>query len=103
MRICNRGVSVLHGRATSAPVPSDPHITKLGSDDFWSRVSGIPDFRARLLQATTILATVVSGRAAAEVARITAEATAIYGDAQGSLPLDALANPPRGRRRAPLL
>jgi hypothetical protein len=90
-------IAVLDGRAASAPVRSDPHITKLGSDDFWSRVSGIPDFRARLLQATTILATLVSGRAAADVARITAEATAIYGDAQGNLRLDVLANPPRGR------
>lgn len=90
-------VAVLHGRAASAPLSADPHITKLGSDDFWSRISGIHDFRERLLRATTVLATLVSGRAAPEVARITAEAAAIFGDASGNLRLDVLANPPRGR------
>lgn len=90
-------IAVMHGRAASAPLSTDPHITKLGSDDFWSRISGIDDFRERLLKATIILATLVSGRATPEVARIQAEAAAIYGDANGNLRLDVLANPPRGR------
>jgi hypothetical protein len=51
-----------------------------------------------LLKASTILASLVTGRAATEVARIKVEATAIFGDAQGNLRLDVLANPPAGRR-----
>jgi hypothetical protein len=43
----------------------------------------------------------VKRRAAGEVARIKAEAMRIYGDSDGGLKLDALANPPalrKGRR-----
>jgi hypothetical protein len=50
-----------------------------------------------LLEASTVLASLVTGRASTEVVRIKSEATAIFGDAQGNLRLDVLANPPRGR------
>lgn len=96
-------VAVLHGRSQSAPLGADPSITKLGSDAFWEKITGIPDFRERLLTVSTLLASLVTGRAAAEVARITAEATAIFGDADGNLRLDVLANPPRGGRRTRIL
>jgi hypothetical protein len=97
-RIVELYVAVLHGRRKSAPLGADPSITKLASDAFWEKVSGIPDFRQRLLKASTILASLVTGRASTEVARIKAEATAIFGDAQGNLRLGVLANPPAGRR-----
>jgi Type II restriction endonuclease EcoO109I len=96
-RIVELYVAVLHGRPKTAALRKDPSITKLASDDFWLKVSGIPDFRQRLLEASMILASLVQGRALAEVARIKAEAAAIFGDAQGILKLDVLANPPTGR------
>jgi type II restriction endonuclease EcoO109I-like protein len=99
-RIVEQYVAVLHGRSKSAPLAADPNITKLASDAFWEKVSGITDFRERLLRASTLLASLVAGRASTEVARIMAEATAIFGDAQGNLRLDVLANPPRGRARS---
>jgi hypothetical protein len=90
-------VAVLHGLSRSAVVRSNPDITKLGSDDFWGKISGIPDFRARLLTASTFLASLITGRVAEEVARIGAEAAAVFGDAEGNLRLDILANPPAAR------
>jgi Type II restriction endonuclease EcoO109I len=90
-------VAVLHGLSRSGVVRGHPDITKLGSDDFWEKISGIPDFRARLLKASTFLASLVTGRVAAEVDRIAAEAAAIYGDADGNFRLDVLANPPSAR------
>ena len=42
----------------------------LASDEFWHRISGIADFRARLLRASTILSWLVKSRAADEVERI---------------------------------
>jgi hypothetical protein len=97
-RIVEQYVAVLHGRGKSAALTADPSITKLASDAFWEKVSGIPDFRPRLLKASTILASLVAGRASTEVARIKAEAAEIFGDAQGNLRLDVLADPPVGRR-----
>lgn len=91
-------IAVLHGRSTTAPLKADPNITTLASDEFWRKISGIPDFRPRMLMASTHLASLITGRAAAEVARITAEALASFGDLDGNLRLDVLANPPRGRR-----
>jgi hypothetical protein len=91
-------VAVLHGRRQSAPLRADPSITKLGSDAFWEKITGIPDFRERLLTVSAELASLVIGRASAEVARITEEALAIFGDEHGNLRLDVLANPPRGHR-----
>ncbi len=96
-RIVEQYVAVLHGRSKSAPLTTDPSIIKLASDDFWVKVSGIPDFRERLLKVSTVLATLVEGRALGEVARIKAEANAVFGDAHGNLRLDVLANPPTGR------
>jgi hypothetical protein len=91
-------IAVLHGRSATLALSADPNITTLASDAFWEKVSGIPDFRERLLTASKLLASLVTGRASAEVTRIQAEARAIFGDAQGKLRLDVLANPPRGRR-----
>lgn len=87
-------VAVLSGRRISTPMRSDPSIMHVGSDDFWTRVSGISDFRARLLRATTLLSELVRGRAQSEVERIHAEAQAAFGDAQGNLDLGKLADPP---------
>jgi hypothetical protein len=96
-------IAVLHGRSATNQLKAHPNITILGSDAFWEKVSAIPDFRERLLTTSTVLASLVEGRASAEVARITAEARQIFGDMQGRLRLNVLANPPRGRgaRSAP--
>jgi hypothetical protein len=97
-RVVEQYVAVLHGRKKTAALTADPSITKLASDDFWEKVSGIADFRARLLKASTTLSSLVTGRAATEVARIKVEAATIFGDERGNLRLDVLANPPSGRR-----
>ena len=97
-RIVELYVAVLHGRNQTTQLRADPGITKLASDAFWEKVSGIPDFRRRLLQVSTALAELVTGRSSAEVARIKAEAATIFGDTQGNLRLDVLSDPPAGRR-----
>ena len=84
-------VAVLGGRSTTRAMRSEPDITVLSSDDFWTRVSGIPDFRARLLRAMTILSWLVKRRSADEIERIKAEAVELFGDAEGNLDLEALA------------
>ena len=91
-------VAVLSGRRKSTPMPADPSIMHVGSDDFWERVSGVPDFRARLLRATTHLSELLRGRAQSEVDRIHAEAEAAFGDGRGNLDLDKLAYPPSAKR-----
>jgi hypothetical protein len=91
-------VAVLSGRRTSTPMRSDPSIMHVGSDDFWERVSGVPDFRARLLRATTHLSELLRGRAQSEVDRIHAEAEAAFGDGRGNLDLVKLAYPPPARK-----
>ena len=63
----------------------------LASDEFWHRVSGIPDFRIRLLRASTILGWLIKSRAADEIERIKDEARQLFGDADGRLDLDAVA------------
>jgi hypothetical protein len=45
-------IAVLAGRAKTGPLRDNGDITVVGSDEFWQRVGGIPDFRARLLRAT---------------------------------------------------
>lgn len=70
----------------------------LSSDDFWSHISGVVDFRERLLHATQILASLMHERSSTEVERIRCEAIALYDDGAGRLKIDALANPPRRRR-----
>jgi hypothetical protein len=77
---------------------SDPDIVVLSSDDFWAGISGIPDFRARLLRASTILSWLLKRRSLDEVARIKAEAVALFSDSDGHLDLEALANAPRSAR-----
>jgi Type II restriction endonuclease EcoO109I len=42
-------IAVLSGRLTTTPLRGDPNILVLASDEFWERVSGIADFRARLI------------------------------------------------------
>ena len=49
-RIVEQYVAVLHGRSQSAVLKTEPSITKLASDAFWEKVSGIPDFRQRLAE-----------------------------------------------------
>jgi hypothetical protein len=89
-------IAVLSGRPKSAPLKADANITVLGSDAFWEKVSGVSDFRARLIHCTTILSALVKGRLGDEVARIKAEAASLFGDADGNLDLDSLATPPTG-------
>ena len=60
--------------------------------------TGIPDFRSRLLRATTILAWLVKRRSEDETERIKREAAELFGDAEGKLDLEALANAPRTAR-----
>ena len=91
-------IAVLSGQAKTAPMRSASDITVLSSDDFWERVSGIPDFRSRLLRASTILAWLVKRRSEDESARIKAEAVQLFGDAEGRLDLEALTNAPRTAR-----
>jgi hypothetical protein len=94
-------IAVLSGKNTTTPLRADRNLV-LGSDDFWGKITGIPDFRARLCHITNILSVLITGRAATEVARITAEAKQLFDDGQGGLNLDALANPPKlPRRRRP--
>jgi hypothetical protein len=91
-------VAVLSGRATTAPMRNNPDITVLSSDDFWERVSGIADFRARLLRTSTILAWLIKRRSQDEMGRIKAEAVALFGDAEGLLDLEKIAGAPRTAR-----
>jgi hypothetical protein len=91
-------VAVLAGRSKSTPMRSDPSIMHVGSDDFWERVSGVPDFRARLLRATTHLSELLRGRAQSEVDRIHSEAQSAFGDDDGNLDVAKLADPPPATR-----
>jgi hypothetical protein len=97
-RFVEMNVAVLGGRAKTRPMPSDPDITLVGSDQFWERITGVPDFRSRLLKASVILSPLVKKRAADEIARIKDEARALFGDRDGGLNLDAVARPPEVRR-----
>ncbi len=93
-------IAVLSGRRASRALESDPNILVLASDEFWERVSGVADFRARLIRTTAFLSGLITARAASEVARIREDAHEIFGDGQGNLDLAKLADPPpRPRRR----
>ncbi len=93
-------IAVLSGRRASRALESDPNVLVLASDEFWERVSGVADFRARLIRTTAILSGLITARAASEVARIREDAHETFGDAQGNLDLAKLADPPpRPRRR----
>jgi hypothetical protein len=97
-RFVELNVAVLGGRAKTRPMPSEPDITLVGSDEFWERITGSPDFRARLLKVSVILAPLVKRRASDQVARIKDEARAVFGDSDGGLNLDAVVNPPKATR-----
>jgi hypothetical protein len=84
-------IAILAGQAKTRELPSEPGVTVLASDEFWHRITGIPDFRARLLRASTILSWLVKSRSADEVARIKEEARSLFGDADGRLDLEAVA------------
>lgn len=88
-------IAVLSGRDRTSALRADPNVTVLASDEFWHKVSGVPDFRARLIRATSILSTLIKGRVVGEVARIRDEAAELFGDSEGNLRLDRLANPPK--------
>jgi hypothetical protein len=88
-------IAVLSGKNTSTPLRADPNITVLASDEFWEKVSGVEDFRARLIRSTTILSALITGRVADEVVRIKGEAMDLFGDHAGNLDLGRLATPPR--------
>jgi hypothetical protein len=94
-------IAILGGRAKTGLMRSEPDITMLSSDDFWALISGIPDFRARLLRASTILSWLVKRRSAEESERIKAEAVKLFGDAEGRLDLEALACTPCTRDTVP--
>lgn len=98
-RTVEMNIAVLTGRTTTGFVRAEPDVAVLGSDDFWERLTGIADFSARLLKASVILSSLMKARAADDVERITEEATVLYGDSDGGLNLDALANPPRLSRQ----
>jgi hypothetical protein len=91
-------IAVLGGRPRTGVLREHSDVTVLSSDDFWERVSGIADFRARLVRATTILSWLVKKRSKSEVERITFEAVELFGDQDGKLDLEALANAPRTAR-----
>jgi hypothetical protein len=91
-------IAVLGGRAKTGPMRSEPDITMVSSDDFWVRVSGIPDFRARLVRCTIVLSWLVKRRSADQTARIKGEAVELFGDAEGRLDVELLANAPRTAR-----
>ena len=89
---------MLSGRPKTGVVREHSDVTVLSSDAFWERVSGIPDFRARLLRATTVLAWLVKRRSKDETERIKRKAVELFGDDDGTLDLEALANAPRTAR-----
>ena len=66
-------IAILAGQAQTRGLRSDPGVTVLASE-FWHRITGVPDFRVRLLRA----------------ARIKGEARVLFGDPEGRLDLDAL-------------
>jgi Type II restriction endonuclease EcoO109I len=91
-------IAVLHGRKASGVVRAEPDIEVVGSDDFWSRVSGVADFRARLLKASIVLGRLIEAREGTEVDRIRREARFLYGTDTGALDVEALASRATGRR-----
>jgi hypothetical protein len=93
-RLVELNVGVLHGQKRTSEVRAEPGVKVIASDEFWARVSGIPDFRARLLRATAVLSDLISARSDHEIDRIRGEARMAYDDGSGQLDMDALANPP---------
>ena len=87
---------MLSGRRVSRALGSDPNILVLDSDEFWERVSGIADFRARLIRTTAILSGLITARAASEVARIREDAHEISGMPRATSILPSSRIHPRG-------
>jgi hypothetical protein len=94
------GIAVLAGRPKTGRLRAEPEITVVGSDEFWKRVSGIDDFRARLLAASPFLGRLIRARAADQVERIREEARQLFGAADGTIDLEAVTNPPASQARA---
>jgi Type II restriction endonuclease EcoO109I len=92
-------VAVLFGRHKTVAHCREPGIVVLGSDDFWSRVSGVSDFRERLLLSTLVLSRLMKEQSGAELERIRREATVLFDDGTGKLKISALSNPPRRQPR----
>jgi hypothetical protein len=88
-------VAILFGKETSYELENEPGIQVLASDEFWFRVSGIPDFSVRFLQASLVLAELVRERSAEDIARIKREAVELDDDGSGNLALEAPAKPPK--------
>jgi hypothetical protein len=84
-------LAILAGQARTRVLASDSAVTVLASDDFWHRISGPTDFRTRRLRASTILAWLVKKRSADEAKPIKEDARAMFGDEEGRLNLEALA------------
>jgi Type II restriction endonuclease EcoO109I len=84
-------IAILAGQKKTRELESDPGITVLGSDEFWLRVSGIPDFRARLLRASSILSWLIKSRSANETERIRLEAREVFADEDSRLNIERLA------------
>jgi hypothetical protein len=87
-------IGVLVGRRVTSTLRKEQEVTVLSSTAFWERMTGIPDFYARLLKATLHLRTLVQVRAADDLSRIESEARVLYGNEGGELDLDAMASPP---------
>lgn len=98
-RPVERYVAVLSGQRRSGSLRNAPDVIVLASDEFWKRMSGIGDFRARLLKATALLSQLIVARAATEVDRIRQQAHQVFGDPTGNLDLSKLADPPPRPRR----
>ncbi len=91
-------IAVLGGQQKTRIMRAHPDVTLLSSDDFWTKITGIADFRARLVRATGVLAWLVKRRSEDETARIKHEAVELFGDSDGRLDLEALATAPRTAR-----
>jgi len=95
LRLVELYVAVLFGKEKTYELENEPSILVLASDEFWFRVSGIPDFSVRFLQASLVLAELVQERSSDDIARVKREALELYDDGTGNLRLDALAKPPK--------
>jgi hypothetical protein len=91
-------VGVLVGKRRTSALRNEPDVTVLSSRDFWERMTSVPDFYARLLEASVDLRALVRARSADEITRITEEARASYGKGNGELDLRAMAAPVRRSR-----
>jgi hypothetical protein len=83
-------IAVLHGRRSTGVLRAEPDITIVGSDDFWEQVSGIVDFRSRLLPASVALSPLIRERASDQVGRIQAEARDLFGGESDLMDLGAI-------------